>query len=231
MVPRARIGANWPVIATLLRASAGGRALHDALSIRLTGAAVVTSINTALLGYLSGQSEEAATKRAQAPIKAGPGQVPQAAVDKAAGTGKAAAGVRHLETAQQALGSELRAALAKAGVKLTGRVEFTVKGDGTVQTKGADADKAAVKAFLAADTSKPTFASRIASQAQDALKLSGDIQQSAAISQAAKLAKTSGAVMSLYNSMMAQRPATSVTFSLSAASSSLTYPGSLSASA
>lgn len=192
---------------------------------------MVTSINTALLGYLSSQADETATKRAQTPIKVGPGMVPQAAVDKAASTAKASTAVRNLETAQQALGTELRAALAKSGVKLTGSVEFTVKSDGTVQTKGADADKAAVKGFFAADSSRPTFANRIASQAQEAMKLSAGIQQSAAISQAAKLARSSGGVMSLYNSMMAQTPATSVTFALSSASSSLTYPGSLSANA
>lgn len=191
----------------------------------------MTSINTALMGYLSSQADETAAKRAQTPIKVGPGQVPKAAMDRAAGTAKAMSAVRQLEAAQQALGTELRAALAKSGVKLTGTVEFTVKSDGTVQTKGSDADKAAVKAFLAADSGRPTFASRIASQAQEAMKLSAGIQQSAAISQAAKLAKTSGGVMSLYNTMMAQTPATSVTFAVSAGSSTLSYPGSLSANA
>ena len=119
----------------------------------------------------------------------------------------------------------------KAGVRLTGAIEFSVKSDGSVDIKGSDADKAVMKAFLNADTSQPSFASRIATQARDAMKLSTTIQQSAAISQAAKLAKTSGGVMSLYTSLMQQTAATSVVFSVSAASSSLTYPGSLATNA
>ena len=138
--------------------------------------------------------------------------------------------MKALDTAQKALATELRAAMAKAGVKLGGAVEFSVKSDGTVETKGSDADKAAVKAFLAADTGKPSFATRIATQAQEALKLSASIQQSAAISQAARLAKSPGGVMSLYNSLL-QSAETRATFSVSASGSSLTYPGSLSANA
>lgn len=192
---------------------------------------MVAPLNNALLNYLSARSSDTATTTAQASTaQSAQVTVSKASLDRAAGTAKSAMAVKALDTSQKALGTELRAALAKAGVKLTGAVEFTVKGDGTVQTKGSDADKAAIKAFFAADTSKPGFASRIASQAQEALKLSGTIQQSAAISQAARLAKSPGGVMSLYNSLM-QNTAASVTFSLSASASSLTYPGSLSANA
>lgn len=188
----------------------------------------MTTINTALAGYMTSQADEAAIKRSQTPIKV---VVPQAAVDKAAGTAKVSTAARQLEASQQALGAELRAALSKAGVKLQGRVEFTVKGDGTVTTSGSDADKAAVKGFLASDTGKPSFANRIASQAQEALKLSAGIQQSAAISQAARLSRSSGGVMALYNTLMQQTPTASAVFSVSASASSLTYPGSLSANA
>ena len=78
---------------------------------------------------------------------------------------------------------------------------------------------------------KAKYGGMDASQAQEALKLSGTIQQSAAISQAAQLAKSPGGVMSLYNALMQQNASASVTFSVSAAGSSLTYPGSLSTNA
>lgn len=184
----------------------------------------MTTINTALAGYMASQADETAIKRAQTPIKV---VVPQAAVDKAASTAKASTAAQKLEAAQQALGTELRAALSKAGVKLQGRVEFAVKGDGTVTTTGSEADKAAVKAFLGSDASKPSFASRIANQAQEALKLSASIQQGAAIAQAARLSKSPGGVMSLYSTLMQQTPTASAVFSVSASASSLTYPGSL----
>lgn len=205
-------------------AFARARALQDA--------AVVYSVNNSLLSYLSAQTSNGSAANAKTATGAArTTALPQAALDRAAGTAKSAAAARSLETAQKALSTDLRAALAKAGVKLGGAVEFAVKSDGGVEIKGADADRAAVKAFLSADSSQPSFASRIASQARDAMKLSTTIQQSAAISQAAKLSKTSGGVMALYASMMQQTATTSVVFSVSATSSSLTYPGSLAANA
>jgi hypothetical protein len=193
---------------------------------------MVAPLNNALLNYLSSKTSDGAATTAQtAGLKAGSVTVSKAALERAAGMAKSATAAKALETAQKMLATDLRAAMAKAGVKLGGAVEFTVKSDGTVETKGTDADKAAVKAFFAADTSQPSFAKRIASQAQDALKLSSTIQQSAAISQAAQLAKSPGGVMSLYNSLMQQSASASVTFSVSAAGSSLTYPGSLSTNA
>lgn len=198
---------------------------------RLQDAGVVTSINNSLLGYLSAQGQDSATANTRTAAKATAAGVPKAALDRAAGRAGVVSAARSLEGRQTALATDLRAAMAKAGVKLTGAIEFAVKSDGSVEIKGSDADRAATKAFLSADTSQPSFATRIATQAKDALKLSANIQQSAAISQAAKLAKTSGGVMSLYTSMMQQTAAASVVFSVSANSSSLTYPGSLSANA
>ncbi|RTL46927.1 MAG: hypothetical protein EKK53_01450 [Burkholderiales bacterium] len=188
----------------------------------------MTTINNLLAGYTASQADEAAIKRSQTPIKV---FVPQAAVDKAASTARSSTAAQKLEAAQQALGTELRAALAKAGVKLQGRVEFTVKSDGSVSTSGSEADKAAVKAFLAGDTSQPSFASRIASQAKEALKLSASIQQGAAISQAARLSKSSSGVMSLYSTLMQHTATSSAVFAVTSSASSLTYPGSLSANA
>jgi len=205
---------------------------------------MVNSINSAsLLNYLSAQGLDtsstgsgAGAQAAALLAKAQQGQqqvaaLSTAALQRAAGTGRNAVAAQQLESAQKTLSTDLRAALAKAGVKLGGAVEFSVTSSGAVDVKGSDADKAAVKAFLNKDTSQPSFASRIATQANDALKLSSTIQQSAAISQAARLSKTSGGVISLYTSLMQQAGSASVVFSVSATASSLTYPGSLAANA
>lgn len=191
---------------------------------------VTNALNTSLLNLLKSPAQGAAAATTTGSArKADP--LPAAALERAAGTARSVAAARNLEAGQKALAADLRAALAKAGVKLQGGIEFVVKSDGTVQTKGSDADKAAVKAFLAADVSKPGFASRIAGQAKEALALSSNIQQSAAISQAARTAKSSGSVMQLYNSLMQQTTPASVVYEVSAGSSSLTYPGSLAARA
>lgn len=196
---------------------------------------MVTSINSSLLNYLMAQGSNSplggSTAGPAAPATAKAAAIPQAALQRAAGTAKASSAAQALEAGQKTLAADLRAALAQAGVKLSGPIEFTVTSSGAVGIKGADADKAAAQAFLKADTSQPGFASRIANQARDALKLSTTIQQSAAISQAAKLAKTSGGVVSLYTSLMQQSGGVTATFTLSASASSLTYPGSLTANA
>ena len=162
---------------------------------------------------------------AQTPARVDP--LSAAALQRAAGTGRNAAVSHELEARQKALAGDLRAALAKAGVKLGGAVEFSVSSSGDVQVRGSEADKAAVQGVLKADTRQPSLASRIATQAQDALKLSQTIQQGAAISQAAQRAKSSGSVISLYSSLMQQAGTAHVVFSVSAASSALSFPGSL----
>lgn len=194
---------------------------------------MVSSVNSSLLSYLTSQGGNSPLSGSTAGQTATPKGVTlsQAALQRAAGTAKASSAAQALEAGQKTLATDLRAALAKAGVKLTGAVEFTVSSSGAVGIKGSDADKAATQAFLKADTSQPSFASRIANQARDALKLSTTIQQSAAISQAAKFAKSSGGVVSLYTSLMQQSGAASAVFSLSASGSALTYPGSLTANA
>jgi hypothetical protein len=147
---------------------------------------------------------------------------------KAAGSSQhSAVAGRTLDKQQAALATDLRAALGKANIKLSGPVDFSVSAAGAVAIKGAEADKAAVTAFLKADTTQPGFSTRIATQARDALKLSGTIQQSAAISQAARYAGNSGGVMALYNSLMQQSGTSTAVFSVGAGSSSLTYPGAL----
>ena len=152
--------------------------------------------------------------------------VTPAALQAAAGRHDASVAGRALDKQQAALASDVRAAMSKSGIKLSGAVEFSVSSDGTVGIKGSDADKAATTAFLKADTSQPSFATRIATQARDALKLSATIQQSAAISQAARYGGKSG-VMSLYTSLMQQTNTSAAVFTIAAGSSSLTYPGAL----
>lgn len=152
----------------------------------------------------------------------------EAALKAAGSTHQAAVAGRALDKQQATLASDLRAAMGRANVKLSGPVEFSVSSNGAVSVNGSAADKAAVTAFLKADTSRPSFSTRIATQARDALELSATIQQRAAISQAARYAGSSGGVMSMYTSLMQQSSASSAAvFTVSANASSLTYPGSL----
>lgn len=189
---------------------------------------MVSSINSALLGYLSHQGQDGSSKAATASGKSSTAPaISHAAMQRVAGVAKNANAIQTLENRQKTLSADLRAAMDKAGVKLSGPVEFTVKSDGSVDIKGSEADKAASQAFLKADASRPSFANRIATQAKEALQLSTTLQQSAAISQAAKAARSAGGVMSLYTSLMQQAGTSSVVFSVSASGSTLSYPGSL----
>lgn len=192
---------------------------------------MVSSINSALLGYLSNQGQDGSKATASSGKSATAAAISPAAMQRVSGTPKNASAIQTLEDRQKALSADLRAAMGKAGVKLTGSIEFTVKSDGSVDLKGSDADKAATQAFLKADASRPSFANRIATQAKEALQLSTTLQQSAAISQAAKAARSAGGVMALYTSLMQQASTSSVVFSVSATGSSLSYPGSLAARA
>ena len=196
------------------------------------------SSSNSLLNYLTAQTSQSAgsagsntasaTGTANANTKVA--TVTQTSLQAAAGRHDASVAGRALDKQQTALAADLRAAMSKAGIKLSGAVEFSVSSNGAVSTKGSDADKAAMTAFLKADTSKPGFAARIATQAQDALKLSATIQQTAAISQAARYGGKSG-VMSMYASLMQQTNTTAAVFTVAAGSSSLTYPGALAAKA
>jgi transcriptional/translational regulatory protein YebC/TACO1 len=202
---------------------------------------MVTSIGGSLISYLNAQDgtdpgagagTNITDMLSRANKKSGSdSSISSAAIEKAAGSFKMAGQVKALDASQTALAGDLRAAMNKAGVKLAGSVDFSLATNGTVQIKGSDADQAAVKSFLKADTSQPSFVSRIAAQAKQAMSLSSTIQQSAAISQAAKFGSGSGDVMSLYTSLMQTTNTTTTVFSLSATGSSLTYPGSLKAQA
>lgn len=201
------------------------------------GAMISSAAGSSLLNYLTAQTSQNAgstntggafgtiTTNANTPTRVA--VTSQAALAAAASRHNASMAVHALDKQQAALSKDLLAAMSRSGVKLSGAVEFSVSSDGSVGIKGNVADKAATAAFLKADTSRPSFAMRVATQARDALKLSSTIQQSAAISQAARYAGKSGAVMSLYNSLMERSNTTAAVFSVSASSSSLTYPGAL----
>ncbi|QBK03639.1 hypothetical protein DW355_01620 [Hylemonella gracilis] len=198
---------------------------------------MISGVNNTLLGYLASQGlltpavagniASAGNTTGSTTSTSSDETISQASIDRAAGMFKTATIARNLESAQVSLAADLRAALTKALAKLSEPVQFSVNSKGEVEVKGNDKDKAAVQAVLKADTSDPSLANRIATQASDAMQISTQIQQSAAISQAAKSSKTPDGVISLYQSLMQQTAATSVVFSVSADSSSLTYPGSL----
>lgn len=204
---------------------------------------MISTVNNTLLGYLASQgllspvtagniaSAGSKTESTSSSDSSSDETISQASLDRAAGMFKTATIARKLETGQVALAADLRAALNKALAKLEGNVQFSVSAKGEVTVEGSDKDKAAVQAVLKADTSDPSLASRIATQASDAMQLSSQIQQSAAISQAAKSSATPDGVISLYQSLMQQTASTSVVFSVSATTSTLTYPGSLKAKA
>jgi len=194
---------------------------------------MLSTIGRPLIGYMAQQTADGTSTDGTDPTGKTTGRkgiaetAMQTAIQQAAGGVKTSKATHALEDSQRTLATDLRAAMNKAGAKLSGAVEFSVDSDGSVETKGSDSDKAAVKSFLSADKSTPSFTTRIANQAQDAQKLSSTIQQSAAISQAAKYAKSSSGVLALYASMMDRSAASNVVFSVSPDSSSLSYPGSL----
>jgi hypothetical protein len=189
-----------------------------------------------LLSYLTAQSSQNSgstdtTASASAATNARVAATAKAALAAAGSTHQASVAERALDKQQTALAANLRAAMAQAGVKLSGPVEFSVVSDGTLAVKGTEADARAATEFLKADASKPGFSAQLTALARDAGKLSATIQQSAAISQAARYGGRSGGVMSLYASLMQQSNTAPAVFTVSASTSSLTYPGVLAAKA
>lgn len=165
----------------------------------------------------------------RAPIKAPPELPPTTETARQGPSTSVISPTQALEASQQTLGADLRQAMEKAGIRLTGTVDLTVAEDGDISVQGSEADQAAVQSLLQADTSQPGFASRIRAQAQEATRLSstnGGGQTSGVLS------KTPGCVLWHYNSLTQQPPAASnVVFSLGPTASSLSYPGSLTESA
>ena len=179
-----------------------------------------TSTSTGTSAGTSTTATSAATKAAA-----------QAALSAASNSFKSSTAQLKLDHQQTALASDLRSAMAKAGVTLQGSIEMSIGTDGKLKLTGSDKDTAAALAFLKADATKPSFASRVSSLSADADALSTQLRQSAAISQAAKYAGRGGNVMSLYSSLLQQQEATPPVFALSASTSSLSYPGVLASKA
>jgi hypothetical protein len=208
------------------------------MSIQGTNVISLTS-GSSLISYLTAKTPQstgsatgdAASTTASTNAQAQASATKAAALQAAGKTPQNSVALKALDRQQAVLANDLRSAMSKANVKLTGAVEFSVGSDGAVDIKANDADKAAVKAFLNADKGSPGFASRIATQARDALELSTSLQTRAAISQAARFAGKSGNVMAMYSSLMQQSSASTAVFSFSATASSLSYPGSLSTKA
>ncbi|MDB5827568.1 MAG: hypothetical protein JWQ73_1788 [Variovorax sp.] len=136
-----------------------------------------------------------------------------------------------LNQQQSTLAGDLRSAMQKSGVQLDSAVTFSLDSKGKLAVGGSDADRAKVAAFLAADTSKPNFSSKLTTLSQKADTLSASIQQRAAISQAARYASSPTGVMSLYATLSSRQESTPSVFSVSAASSAVSYPGMLAAQA
>lgn len=138
-----------------------------------------------------------------------------------------------LEQTQQTLAKALREAVTASGGAIKGEVSFALDSTQGLKITGSEEDKQAISAALKADKSSPSLASRLAALTKDALSLETDNRSSAAISQAARHAKTPAAVMSLYSSLMQQQQSTSTTavFTLSDKTSALTYKGMVNTSA
>lgn len=149
------------------------------------------------------------------------------------GTFKATAARQSLDKTQQELAKAIREAVTKAGGALKGEVAFSLDSTNGLKITGSAEDKAVIAAALKADNSSPSLASRLASLTKNAVTLESNNRSNSAISQAARYAKTPAAVMSLYNTLMAQQSTSSTTavFTLSDKLSSLTYKGVVDTSA
>lgn len=204
---------------------------------------MIASANNPLLTYLASQgmytpqtnagtTGAAGGANAAGNANADKVQISQETMDRAARMHKVATAAKALDKSQEALTADLRKAMETAGLTLKDEIQISVSTKGEVEVTGSEEDKAAIKEFLKNDKSEPGFAQRIAEQAEQAMQLSSLIQQSAAIMHAAMQAKTSGNVVALYTALMKQtQVAANIVYTVSANSSSLTYPGSLTAQA
>jgi hypothetical protein len=207
------------------------------------------NLSSAMLAYSDSLRAKAAaaagkTDKSDETDTATAGKTPTTGTDKAADTlktiepststsFKTTRGRQLLEQTQQTLAKALREAVTASGGVLKGEVSFALDSTQGLKITGSEDDKKAISAALKADKSSPSLASRLAALTKDALSLETDNRSSAAISQAARYAKTPAAVMSLYSSLMQQQQSSSTTavFSLSDKASALTYKGMVDTSA
>lgn len=199
----------------------------------LYGSTGVSAYVNALLAK-AGKAADGSNNAASANSTAGTGPmqaIADAALQTASQRFQSSSAQHALEKRGDGLAAELKAGLAKAGVVLEGAVEFSLDSKGELAVKGSEKDQAAAQAWLKSDGSRPSMSSRLVALANDAEQVSGTIRQSAAISQAARYAGSSGNVMSLYTTLMNQQDNSAAVFSFSNAASSLTYPGVLASKA
>jgi hypothetical protein len=207
------------------------------------------NLSSAMLAYSDSLRAKAAaaagkTDKSDETDTATTGKTPTTGTDKAADTlktiepststsFKTTRGRQLLEQTQQTLAKALREAVTASGGVLKGEVSFALDSTQGLKITGSEDDKKAISAALKADKSSPSLASRLAALTKDALSLETDNRSSAAISQAARYAKTPAAVMSLYSGLMQQQQSSSTTavFSLSDKASALTYKGMVDTSA
>lgn len=192
-----------------------------------SGAALSSYASTLLSAQTNSGTTTSSSSASSAALKA----AADAALSRASHMFKATRDQDALTQKETALASDLRTAMSKAGVTLSGSVEFSVGSDGTLAVSGSDADKQAVNGFLKSDKSQPSFASRVSTLASQADALSSTIRQNAAIFQAARYAGSSSGVMQLYSTFLQQQDQSPAVFTLSASGSSLTYPGVLASAA
>jgi len=132
-----------------------------------------------------------------------------------------------LDQQQAALGKELAAGLAKAGMKLSGAVSLTLAQDGSVSVAGNAADQAALARLFKADVSTPRLQARLGSVLKDAQAMSAAAQQRNAISLAARYGGAPGNVMSMYAQFMGHTDTTPASMQFDGGGSTLHYPGAL----
>lgn len=136
-----------------------------------------------------------------------------------------------LDRQQNTLAADLRKALGKTGIELSGPVKFGVSSAGKLVVSGSDADKEKISKFLSGDTTKPSFSTQLIGLTSAAENLSNTIKQSAAISQAARYSSGPAGLLAIYATLSKQQDSAAALFTLSGASSSLTYAGVLTSKA
>ena len=197
----------------------------------------IAAYRSSILGTTTTTAGQTTTKAGDTTTKASTkaAEKTQAATRTAPATGTAAAKTQQirqtLDKLQQGIAKDLKAALQKAGVSLTGTVDFSVGANGALKVAGNAKDQANVQAVLSADRSTPSLAARIKSLDQRVELYDSQNTRSAALTTAARQAGKGSNVLDLYQSMMSQNTKASAVFSVSDKSSQLAFSGALNSTA
>ena len=130
-----------------------------------------------------------------------------------------------LDGLQSGIAKDLRTAMQRAGLSLTGTLTCKVKSDGSLDIAGNAADKASAAKVLNATPTLARRIGRIFGQAYDAANT-----RQAAMSSAARFAGAgqSGQILALYQTLVGQVGGSAAVFSVSAQGSQLAFSGSVS---